>query len=64
MEFWAQLGVQLIMLSFFAGIVWTKLNYIEKKQDKHNKLIERMYNVEESTRKAHCRIDDMQKDER
>ena len=45
-EFWLQVGIYLITLAFFGGIVWTKLSYIEEKQDKHNRLIERMYNVE------------------
>ena len=60
-EFWLQIGFQAIFLAFFAGIVWTKLSYIEDKQDKHNKLIERMYNVENSSAKAHDRIDALEK---
>jgi len=34
---------------------------IERKQDKHNNLIERMVRVEDSTKSAHKRIDDMAK---
>jgi len=60
-EFWLQIGFQAIFLAFFAGIVWTKLSYIEEKQDKHNKLIERMYNVENNSAKAHDRIDNLEK---
>lgn len=60
-EFWLQIAFQAIFLAFFAGIVWTKLNYIEEKQDKHNKLIERMYHVENSVEKAHDRIDQLEK---
>lgn len=62
-EFWIQLAVQVVFLAFFAGVVWTKLDYIEQKQDKHNDLIERMYNVEEKARKAHARLDNIE-DER
>jgi hypothetical protein len=58
-EFWLQVGVQIVALSFFAGIVWTKLNYIEEKQDKHNDLIGRMYIVEESAKSAHRRLDEV-----
>jgi len=59
-EFWIQIIINLTTLAFFAGIVWTKLNYIEEKQDKHNDLIERMYHVEESARAAHNRLDEME----
>jgi len=58
-EFWLQVGVQIVALSFFAGIVWTKLNYLEDKQDKHNDLIGRMYIVEESAKSAHRRLDEV-----
>ena len=60
MEFWIQIIINLVTIAFFAGIVWTKLNYIENKQDKHNDLIERMYHVEEAVNKAHTRIDNME----
>jgi len=63
-EFWLQIIIQIIFLAFFAGIVWTKLNYIEEKQDKHNKLIERMYHAEESIHQAHDRIDGLCEDVR
>ena len=62
-EFWLQIAFQAIFLAFFAGIVWTKLSYIEDKQDKHNKLIERMFHVESSAAKAHDRIDQLEKRE-
>ena len=61
-EFWIQLIIQFIFLSFFAGIVWTKLGYIEEKLDKHNELVERMYCVEEEVDKAHLRVDNIKKD--
>lgn len=60
-EFWLQIGFQAIFLAFFAGVVWTKLSYIEDKQDKHNNLIERMYHVETNANKAHNRIDALEK---
>lgn len=45
-EFWIQLIVYGVTFGTFAGIVKTKLIYIEKKLDKHNNLVERMYKVE------------------
>lgn len=37
-----------------------KLNNLEKKQDKHNSLIERMAVVEQSTKSAHHRVDHLE----
>jgi cell division protein FtsL len=50
--------------SIFASITTSRLiiyrvNELEKKQDKHNGLIERMVCVEQSTRSAHKRIDEI-----
>lgn len=36
-----------------------KIEQLEKKQDKHNTLIERMYKVEDSNKSAHHRMDDL-----
>ena len=55
-EFW----IQIMMFVFAAGTVWQKLKHIEKKQDKHNKLIERMYNAEKNINTAHNRIDNLE----
>lgn len=49
-EFWIGLLVSLLVygVSFgiFYGTVMTKLAAIEKKQDKHNNLVERVFKVE------------------
>ena len=49
-EFWVGLIVSLLVygVSFgiFYGTVMTKLVAIEKKQDKHNNLVERVFKVE------------------
>lgn len=45
-EFLVQLIVYGISFGTFAGIVKTKLSYIEKKLDKHNNLVERTYELE------------------
>ena len=55
-EFWLQSGIYLISFAFSGGVIWQKLKYMEKKQDKHNKLIERMYSAEEDINAAHNRI--------
>ena len=51
-EFWVGLLVSLMVygVSFgiFYGTVMTKLANIEKKQDKHNGVIERVYKAEQS----------------
>lgn len=66
-EFWIGLIISLLVygVSFgiFYGTVMTKLNALEKKQDKHNCLIERMVVVEQSTKSAHHRLDTMEREE-
>jgi hypothetical protein len=61
--------IQLVGIGVFAGIMKTSVSYIEKtlvrlerKQDLHNGLIERMVKVEESTKSAHHRLDGVQKE--
>lgn len=39
-----------------------RINQLEKKVEKHNNLCERMIIVEQSTKSAHHRIDDMEKE--
>ncbi len=58
-EFWLQIAIYLVSFAFSGGVVWTKLKYIEQKQDRHNKLIERMYNVEEKTRVNQNKIENI-----
>ena len=57
-DFWIQMVVYAISFGTFAGTVTTKLNNLEKKQDKHNNLIERMAVVEQSVKSAHHRMDE------
>jgi len=56
-EFWIQMVVYGISIGSLAGTILTRLKQIEKKQDKHNGLIERMVAVEQSCKSAHKRID-------
>ena len=56
-EFWVQMVVYGISIGSLAGTILARLKQIEKKQDKHNGLIERMVAVEQSCKSAHKRID-------
>ena len=47
---------QALYVSYKMGKFEEKLNAIEKKQDKHNNLIERMVAVEQSGKSAHIRL--------
>ena len=53
--------VQALYLAYKIGMLEEKLNMLEKKQDKHNSLIERMVRVEDSTKSAHHRLDGLEK---
>ena len=52
--------IQGLYLAFKVGKFEEKLNTLEKKQDLHNNLIERMVRVEDSGKSAHKRIDDIE----
>lgn len=67
------MGINVELLTLLVGIIFQglfiahrmgkfeeKLNNIEKKQDKHNSLIERMVKVEDSTKSAHLRLDNLE----
>ena len=51
--------IQALYLAFKIGKFEEKLSMIEKKQDKHNNLIERMVRVEDSVKSAHKRLDEI-----
>lgn len=48
---------QALYIAFKIGKFEEKLNELEKKQDRHNNLIERMVKVESQASSAHHRID-------
>ena len=54
--------VQALYLAYKIGMLEEKLNMLEKKQDKHNNLIERMVRVEDSAKSAHHRLDGLERD--
>jgi len=55
--------IQALYIAFKIGKFEEKLNAIEKKQDKHNNLVERMVRVEDSVKSAHKRMDDLKKEQ-
>lgn len=46
-----------LYVAFKLGKFEEKLNGLEKKQEKHNNLVERMVRVEDSVKSAHKRLD-------
>lgn len=61
-EFWIQIVIYAISFGVLYGQLQAKIKYIEKQLEKHNNFIERLYRLEESTRQAHSRIDDLRED--
>lgn len=49
--------IQALYIAYKIGKFEEKLTAIEKKQDKHNNLIERMVRVEDKASSAHHRLD-------
>ncbi len=62
MEFWIQIVIYAITFGVVYGQLQTKIKYIEKQLEKHNNFIERLYKLEESTKLAHGRIDELKED--
>lgn len=52
-------GIFLGGLAVSIKFIEEQIKRLEKKQDKHNSLIERMAVVEQSTKSAHYRIDEL-----
>lgn len=50
-----------LYIAFKIGHFEEKLINLEKKQDKHNSIIERVFYLEESTKSAHKRINEIKK---
>lgn len=61
-EFWIQLIVYAVSFGIVFGQFQTKIKYIEKQLEKHNHFTERLYKVEESTKAAHSRIDEIKEE--
>jgi len=54
--------VYAVSIGSFSGVVLTRLNYLEKKMDKHNELQDRMVRVEQSAKSAHHRLDELREE--
>lgn len=56
-------GISLVGIIYsynkMSNLIIYRIEQLEKKQDKHNGLIERMYKVEDSAKSAHHRIDEI-----
>ena len=50
--------IQALYIAYKIGKFEQKLETLDKKQDKHNNLIERMVRVEDSIKSAHKRLDE------
>lgn len=61
-EFWIQMVVYAVSIGSFGGVVLTKLAYLEKKMDIHNKMQDRLAIVEQSAKSAHHRMDEIRED--
>ncbi len=53
------IAIYLITFGTVWGKISTQLSNLEKKVEKHNHVIERVYRCEESLKSAHHRIDEM-----
>lgn len=49
--------IQALYIAYKIGKFEQKLETLDRKQDKHNSLIERMVRVEDSVKSAHKRLD-------
>ncbi|MEG0339924.1 MAG: hypothetical protein RR573_08410 [Oscillospiraceae bacterium] len=61
-EFWIQIMMYVLSFGTIYGGVKAQIKSLEEKVNKHNNVIERMYKVEESTKSAHRRIDELRED--
>ena len=63
-QFWVQMFVYAVSFGIMYGSFKTKLDYLEKKMDKHNQLQDRMAVVEQSVKSTHHRINELKDDVR
>jgi hypothetical protein len=61
-EFWIQMVVYAVSIGSFAGVVLTKLAYLEKKMDKHNGIVERVAALEKDVESIHYRIQEIREE--
>lgn len=61
-SFWIQMVVYALSFGAMYGAVTTRLETLEATVAKHNNIVERTYKVEESTKNAHRRIDELREE--
>jgi len=61
-EFWITIVMYAISFGVSAGVILTRLKYIEAKQDKHNNFITRLTINEQCSQSAQRRIDELKID--
>lgn len=57
-----QIAIYLITLGTFGGTIMTRLANLERKMDKHNGIVEKVYRCEESLKSVHHRLDEIKDD--
>jgi hypothetical protein len=60
-EFWVQMVIYAISIGSFAGVVLTKLAYLEKKMDKHNGLVEKVAVLERADNDKERRLANLER---
>lgn len=63
-QFWLQIGIYAVTFGAMYGRFALRLDYLEKKMDKHNKLQDRMAVAEQSVKSAHKRLDELREEVR
>lgn len=61
-EFWVQILAMRVPLRRSVGRLMVRIQYLEQKMDKHNNLVERVYQLEASEKNAHHRIDELREE--
>ena len=61
-EFWIQILIYAVTFGITFGDFRARIKMLEKKMDIHNKLQDRMAVVEQSSKSAHHRIDELRDD--
>ena len=61
-KFWIQILIYAVTFGTMYGSFKTKLDYLEKKMDKHNDMQNRLAVAENSLKSAHHRLDDLKEE--
>lgn len=62
MVFSLDIVIYLIGLAATAGTIIARISALEKKVEKHNNVVERVFKLEESAKSAHHRIDEIREE--